>query len=80
MAHNFVLSLKVCKGSGTYSQCDASFSIMGFMGQVKQANQAVGEFYNYHCASQGWTSHESDVGLDITTFGSYLGYCCCRKP
>merc|ERR1712168_1609112 len=72
---------QVCKATKTYSECDASLSIMGAMGRVKAANRHAGLFYNYHCSSPGYAGHEeSAADTTVTSYSGYYGYCCCRAP
>ena len=75
---------QVCAATKIFTECDASLSIMGFMGRMKVANSAAGMYYNYNCGSPGWFGlpHEtsgSDVDV-INQRGLYYGFCCCRKP
>ena len=71
--------VQACKNTKTYTECDASLSIMGFMGRVKTGNRAAGWYYNYHCNSIAHNPHE-DTAADSIIRGqsAYYGYCCCR--
>jgi len=74
---------QVCKNSKVFTECDASVSILGYMGRSKVAGRIVGAFYNYHCSSPGWEGmhHENNVAdTDVIGYGGYYGYCCCRRP
>merc|ERR1711962_1192 len=67
----------ICKAS-PYKNCDATLSIMGYMGKAKDSTHEVGWFYNYGCGNVGaWP--EPQMSWDITTVKTgYAGYCCCR--
>ena len=72
----------VCKASKYFTECDASVSIMGYMGRVEAANQIAGRFYNYGCGSLGHPGMRHEERLEdswISTAQVYLGYCCCRN-
>jgi len=74
---------QVCDGTKYYTECDASVSILGFMGRVKVAGSPAGSFYNYHCNSPGWSGLQHEEGVAdavLMQTDSYFGYCCCRKP
>ena len=76
---------QVCS-STEFTECDASMSLMGFMGRTSSSGEQSGMYYNYGCESIGYPDleHEETAKDDYLTqkypYLSYLGYCCCRHP
>merc|ERR1711962_176724 len=75
---------QVCIGTKFFTECDASMSIIGYVGRTKAGNQPSGIFYNYGCSDLGHPGQHHEEKLADTYIMQdnpyLLGYCCCRKP